>query len=195
MTTRLLFLLIACVGCGSGGSGDPGDPIDGGGSNMPDMPPDMPPPPVCSPADPSSCAGETICIGTTCEPAFNRIYTFGQISITVAAKNQGGGDWDPLGGQPDPQVAVKLNGTQVLSTGFKDNVFTAAFTESTDQQIVGGSKLELDMSDDDGIGDDHIFGCTHDPITADDLRQAVIQCDGSGTEAGSQIVIHINVKG
>ena len=90
MTTRLL-ILIACVGCGSGG--EPNDPDGGNPPPVQDMPPDMPPPPpTCSPADPNSCSGETICIGTTCEPAFNRIYTFGQISITVAAKNQGGGD-------------------------------------------------------------------------------------------------------
>jgi len=195
MRKRLLFV-ITLVGCGSGGSttGDDGSPIDGPPMMGSDGPVDMPPQ-VCSPADPTSCSGETICIGTSCEAAFDRIYTFSQISVLVAANNQGGSDWDPLGGQPDPQVEVKLNGAVILTTGHKDNTFTASFTESTEKQIVAGSKLELNMTDDDGVGDDAIFSCTTDPLSAELLREAVITCNGSGTESGSQIVIHINAKG
>lgn len=171
------------------------------GSNPPpppDMapPPDEPPPPeLCSPADPNSCSGETICIGTTCEAAFNRIYSFSMISVKVASLNQGGSAWDVLGGAPDPQVTVKLNGTTILSTGSKGDVFSAAFNETTDQQIVAGSKLELQSSDADVNAADKILNCVADPLSADLLRARVLQCDGTGTEAGSQIVIHIDAKG
>jgi hypothetical protein len=152
-------------------------------------------PKLCSVGDPSSCAGETICIGTMCEPAFNRIYTFSGISVTVATQNPGGSAWDPLGGAPDPFVVVKLNGTSILTTANVSDVFAASYTETTDQQIVAGSTLQMTMSDADVGGDDLILDCTIDPLTADELRHAVVECDGSGPTAGSTIIIHIDVKG
>jgi hypothetical protein len=130
-----------------------------------------------------------------CEPAFNRIYTFSQISVTVAAKNPGGSAWDPLGGAPDPFVEVTLNGTSILKTANVSDTFAASYTETTDQQILAGSTLELKMSDADVTGDDLILDCTIDPLTADQLRRAVIECDGSGDTAGSTILMHIDAKG
>jgi hypothetical protein len=170
------------------------------GSNPPPPPPDMAPPPdeppqVCSPADPNSCSGETICIGTTCEDAFNRIYSFSTVTVKVASLNQGGSAWDVLGGAPDPQVVVKLNDATILTTAVKSDVFSASFTESVDQQIVAGSKLELTSQDSDVGAADKILDCVANPLSAELLRAHAIQCDGNGTEAGSQITIHIDAKG
>jgi len=192
MTKLVALVLLSLAACG----GDDGKTS-----------PDSPPPPhpdarppdspnlTCSPADPNSCAGETICIGTTCEPAFDRIYRFSSIAITAAAKNPGGSAWDPFGGAPDPFVEVKLNATSILVTANHSDVFAATYTESVEQQIVAGSALEMTMSDADIGGNDLMLDCTIDPLTADALRHGVVECDGSGPTAGSTIVMHIDVKG
>ena len=192
--TKLVVLALALAACSDDETNNPTP--DASAPPHPDAaPPIDSAPKVCSASDPSSCSGETICIGTMCEPAFNRIYTFSGISVTVASKNPGGSAWDPLGGAPDPFVEIKLNGMSVLKTKNVSDVFSATYTESTDQQIVAGSKLELTLSDADVGGDDLILDCVADPLTADELRHAALQCDGSGPTAGSQIVIRIDVKG
>lgn len=150
---------------------------------------------LCSASDPNSCSGETICIGTSCEPAFGRIYRFSSITATAAAQNQGGSAWDVFGGAPDPQVTVKLNGTAIITTGSKGDTFTASFSESTEQEIVAGSKLQLIESDADVNAADKVLDCTIDPLSADRLRTQFVECDGNGTETGSQIVIRIEAKG
>ena len=199
MSIRPLFL-IACIGCSSGGSGTgddsppppDGPPMTNDGPDVP--PPDEPPNNVCDPNDANSCSGETVCIGTTCEPAFNRIYRFKDITSTVSSLNQNGQAWDSFGGAPDPQVIVKLNGTVILTTASKSDVFTASFTESIDQQVVAGSKLELILQDADLNAADPIHSCIIDPLSAQKLRERGVHCDGTGTEAGSQVVIHFDAK-
>lgn len=151
---------------------------------------------TCSPSDPTSCTGENICVGTTCVDAFNRIYHFSNISVVVAAQNPGGTAWDPLGGAPDPWVIVKLNGTQIIATAVKSDVFSATYTETTDTEIVGGSTLELHVQDSDAVGgDDQILDCMIDPLGADLLRMHVVECAGSGGTAGSSVTMQIDVNG
>ena len=151
---------------------------------------------TCSPGDPTSCSGENICVGTTCENAFNRIYHFSNIAVVVASQNPGGSAWDPLGGAPDPWVRVSLNGTQFLATSVVSDVFAATYTENADTEIIGGSMLELNVSDSDAVGgDDLILDCTFDPLGADLLRQHIVRCDGTGGDAGSSVTMQIDVKG
>jgi len=191
--TKLVVLALALAACSDDKSNNPAP--DASTPHPDAASPVDTSPKLCSVGDPNSCAGETICVGTMCEPAFNRIYTFSEISVTVATKNPGGSAWEPLGGAPDPFVEVKLNGTSILKTANVSDVFAATYTESTDQQIVAGSTLQLTMSDADVTGDDLILDCTIDPLTADELRHAVVECDGSDTTAGSTIIMHIDVKG
>ena len=190
MKTLLVIICVSLAACD--GSSSPPAQVD-----APPQPrsPDAPGPMICSPADPTSCSGETVCIGTTCEPAFNRIYSFSQISVTVATNNPGGSAWDPLGGAPDPQVTVKLNGTQILQTSVASNTFSASYSEMADQEIVGGSTLEVDVQDSDVGAADDILDCTFDPLTAEQLREAVVQCVGTGTQDGSTITMHVDVNG
>ena len=190
------LLVLASLSLAACSSSSPPAQVDASAADAPRLPPpDAPGPTVCSSADPTSCSGETICVGTTCEPAFNRIYSFSQISVTVATNNPGGSAWDPFGGAPDPQVTVKLNGMQILQTSVASNTFAASYSESVDQEIVGGSTLELDVQDSDVGGADDILDCTFDPLTADQLRQAIVQCIGTGTQDGSTITMHVDVKG
>jgi len=178
------------------GGGDDGPPPDG--PIVVDMPPDPPddgpPQNVCNPDDSNSCSGETVCIGTKCEPAFNRIYRFLNITATVASLNQTGSAWDSFGGAPDPQVIVKLNGTAIITTASKADVFSASFSETIDQQVVAGSKLELILQDADLNAADPIHSCVIDPLSAQKLRERGVHCDGTGTEAGSQVVVHFDAK-
>src|SRR5262245_3461125 len=186
MTKLVAVVCLALAACSNSQNAPPPDsPIA-----HPDAPSPDSPPRTCSPGDPNSCSGETICIGTTCEAAFDRIYRFSGIAVTVAAQDPAGAAWDPLGGAPDPFVAVKLNGTSIVTTANVSDVFAATYTETTDQTIVAGSSLQMTMSDADVGGDDVILDCTIDPLAADALRRGVVECDGSGPTAGSTIVMH-----
>ena len=49
-----------------------------------------------------ACAGETICVAGTCEQAFGRVYTIGNVFVQFPTKKADGTDWDALGGAPDP---------------------------------------------------------------------------------------------
>lgn len=174
-------------------------------SSMPvsiDAPNPPPPPPpadaamlTCNPQVPSDCTGETICVGTMCEPAFGRIYHFSQIAVTVAAQNPGGSAWDPFGGAPDPQVVITLNGTDIIKTGVASDTFSATYTDTNDTEIIAGSTLELHVTDSDVGAADEILDCKIDPLGADVLRQIVVGCAGSGQTAGSSITMNIDVKG
>lgn len=198
-TLVLVFASLSIPGCGGGGGGDDSN-TNPDASSPPHADarpgtPDAAEPATCDPAFPSDCAGETICVGDMCEAAFDRIYDFSSISVVVAAQNRGGSAWDPLGGAPDPVVEVKLNGEAVITTGSVSDVFSASYTESTSETILAGSTLELHVFDADVGGDDDIMTCSFDPLTAADLREAVLTCDGTGTEAGSSVTLWVTVRG
>jgi hypothetical protein len=190
------FAYLVVAACG-GGSDTPS--VDAPANQRPDAhvpPPGDAPNSVCDPADPTSCSGETICIAQVCEAAFDRIYHFAGIAVTVADKNPDGSAWDPLGGAPDPHVTVKLNDTTVLTTADSTDSFSGTYTETVDQQIVAGSKLELLIDDDDSTsGDDRILDCVIDPLSADLLRDGIVGCSGTGTLAGSAVTMSITPKG
>ena len=195
MKTSLLACLVlaACAGDGSGPQPSMPDGSTQSGDDASNPPPDGPSN-VCSPSDPNSCSGETICIASHCEAAYGRIYKFGDISATIAAQNTGGSAWDAFGGAPDPKVTVKLQGQTILTTSVKSDTFTAQFTESTERELIAGQKLEVSLVDADVNSDDGVLNCVADPLEAAFLRAGGIMCAGTGTSTGSSVTVHITPK-
>src|SRR5687767_11963696 len=108
----------AFAGCGGGDDDEEAlwrDGICSGGGNLASCPGDCPAT-ACSPADPSDCAGETICVDGSCVAAFGRVYTFSMAHVVANSLDTNGEAWDALGGAPDPFVEVQLNGSVVLTT-------------------------------------------------------------------------------
>lgn len=195
----LVFASLSIPGCGGGGGGDDTQNVpDASHPPTVDARPGTPDAPVdltCDPVVPSDCSGETICVVDSCEAAFDRIYDFSGLEVAVATQNQGGSAWDPLGGAPDPVVEVRLNGETLITTGSATDVFSATYAETTNATILAGSTLELHVFDADVGGDDDILSCSFDPLTAADLREAVLTCTGTGAEAGSSVTLWITVRG
>jgi Ca2+-dependent lipid-binding protein len=93
--------------------------------------------------------------------------------------------WDPFGGMPDPYVNIFLNTAFVVATAYKDNTLAPAWNQFATVTIASGSKLQLDVKDDDYDVDPLMFSCSNISITADLLRKHggayMATCNGSTT--------------
>lgn len=175
---------------GCGGNGDDTAPQPdaaggGGGGGTPDAGQQ----PSCNPQN-DTCGGETICIGSSCEPAFGRTYRVSIASLAVAAQNGDAEAWDAFGGAPDPYVVVFLNGTNVLQTAEAQDTFSPTYPDAVDLIIPAGARVTVEVWDGDVSDDDWIFGCVADPLTADFLRGWGFECN----QAGSSIAISLDRK-
>src|SRR5262245_17107710 len=129
-------VIVGLVLSACGGEEDDQGPVCGdgfcsGGENVASCPGDCAAT-ACSPADPSDCSGETICVDGSCVAAFGRVYTFSMAHVIVNSLDTNGVAWDALGGAPDPLIEVQLNGTVVLTTATVSDVFEASFTDQAD---------------------------------------------------------------
>jgi hypothetical protein len=141
---------------------------------------------VCDPAN-DLCPDNDICIVDQCEPAFGRSYLFSGFELVLGPENQGGGDWDPFGGSPDPKIELHLNGTRILETGSRGDTFDAVFNETVNATLNDGDLLEVRVLDVDPDADDIALQCFADPIPADLLRFRAVQCsntNGNGNVVG-----------
>jgi len=141
---------------------------------------------TCTPSDPNSCTGETVCIGTTCENAFGRFYKVKVISAVIPEKNASGGAWDPFGGLPDPKVNVTVNGTTFSTPVINDTLMPVWNFLSDPVLIPGGSDFKINVVDSDLTGDDQILGCENNPLGADLIRAGAV-CSGTGALSAGHV--------
>jgi hypothetical protein len=141
---------------------------------------------TCTPSDPNSCTGETVCIGTTCENAFGRFYKIKVISAVFTETNASGGTWDPLGGLPDPKVNLDINGTTFSSPVISDTLSPVWNYLSPAVLIPGGSDFKINVVDSDIAGDDAAWGCENNPLGADLIRAGAV-CGGTGALSAAHV--------
>lgn len=161
----LWFSLLLSSGCGGGGPGP------GGG---------------CTPAA-DTCTGENICILGACEAAFGRIYSITDVTVSVPTADGTGASWDALGGAPDPFIVVTVNGSSIVTSATRDDVFSASFFGPYDATIVGGSSLAIEVWDADVSANDLMFTCQASPLSADLLRRHSLSCSSGGFTVAFQI--------
>jgi hypothetical protein len=134
---------------------------------------------------PDNCTGDTVCISGTCAPAFGRVYKLVIAGGAVPEKTTTNEAWDPFGGLPDPYVNAFLNSTFAFATSYKTDTLSPAWNESTVVTIGAGSKLQLDVKDDDFDVDGSMFSCFSVALGADVLRKHggayMATCSGSPT--------------
>lgn len=124
----------------------------------------------------SPCVGDTLCIGTTCEPAFPRTYTM-TLAVSMATRDPNGQCWDePFCGEPDPFAVVKLDGVEIGRTPEQSGSFASwpgrPFTLTLDRP----RSVSIEIFDSDVDVDDFAARCEATPVTAADLRRGRLSC-------------------
>ena len=139
----------------------------------------------CGPSN-MVCTGETICVNDACESVFGRTYEFQVLIVMLETTDSEGQPWDINGGAPDPYVVVEINGTEVLRTDTKDNVFSAEYPNTTLEVVPAGASIKATIFDSDLDSDDEVYVCESNPVTPQQLRDGAIICAaGSLTDAPS----------
>ncbi len=130
--------------------------------------------------NPATCAGETICVNSTCLPAFGRLYRFGVYDATFATTDTNCQAWDVDGSALDPFFTVTINGTLIATSSKIDNVFSFTWNEASNPTVLtAGSTVTFDFYDSDVAVDELIASCEFSPLTADRLHVGQVQCVGS----------------
>ena len=177
------FALVACSD-----DTDKGVPVDAQTAPAIDSGTQTPDAFVANGCGPSNmvCTGETICVKDACESVFGRTYEFQVLLVMVETTDSEGQPWDINGGAPDPYVVVEINGTEVLRTDTKDNVFAAEYGKTTLEVVPAGASIKATIFDSDLDSDDEIYVCEANPVTPQQLRDGAIICAaGSLTDAPS----------
>lgn len=198
MKLRAVFALGLVVGCvsddGDGGDDDTG-PICGNtvceaGESSLSCPSDCSAA-TCSPTNPSSCGGETICINQQCVPAFGRNYVFTVTNGTFTQNDETGATWDAAGGLPDPFVVLTINGAAYMTTANQDTL-TPSWNFATPPVLIpGGSVVLIEAYDEDLTVDDLGWACQANPLTADFLRGGGLSCSGTGPLAAARVNVAV----
>jgi hypothetical protein len=145
-------------------------------------------PPPCSVADPSSCAGETLCVAGGCVAAFGRAYTIVVQSAFIPQFKPDGNTWDAFGGAPDAFAVIFLNAQSLGATHAIADNFTPVWNVATPPTpIAAGSTLRVDVYDQDVSANDGILSCSVAPLTADILHGGEVACMGSAGELRMRI--------
>lgn len=131
-------------------------------------------------ANPSTCAGDTICLNGTCVAAFGRAYRIIAVSATVPQRDPNGEAWDVPGGLPDPYAVIMLNGSSLGQTVTAADTLTPAWNQGTNPvAIPAGSTVRVDVFDEDVAADDDIMACQAAPVTADQLHAGSATCSNA----------------
>jgi len=115
--------------------------------------------------------------------AFGRAYAIIAYSVTAPQLN-GTSQWDIDGSPPDPYAIVLLNNQTLGMTNVLTDTNPATWNQATPPTVIpAGSKLEINVYDDDVGTDDGILACVLNPLSADDLHRAVggqtLGCSGN----------------
>lgn len=158
-----IALLVACDNSDVAGGGGGGGGSGGGGCT--------------ESAD--TCAGESICQGTSCVTAFGRVYEIRDVAITVPTTDPNGAAWDLGGGAPDLKISILVNNVVVQSSAEVSDQFSATFAGPFVVQPVAGGNLTINVVDVDATIDDAAFSCVASPITAAQLRSRSLGCSSA----------------
>jgi len=131
----------------------------------------------CSPFQPASCSGETICVEDACTAAFPRMYKFIVRKIVVGERVPETGEcWDAGCGAPDLYATLYVNGTAAGSTSKGSDSYTFSPNEYIATQVMAGSSVELVVYDEDLTADDRGFSCVWNPLRGSDIRGRMLLC-------------------
>jgi hypothetical protein len=135
------------------------------------------------------CSGETICVDNArCEDAFPRFYVLEFGTVTIPQTKPDGSCWDdPNCGAPDPEIEIHLNGDQIAELDNDDDVFSASFSDMIELQLIAGTRLEIQLEDEDLIDDEEVLTCTFDPLTAEKLRSGDLSCSAGNASIEARI--------
>lgn len=141
---------------------------------------------ACGPLDevgdcPSACAGDTICVGTTCQAAFPRTYRL-TLGVSLASEDPDGACWDePFCGAPDPYAELLVDGLSVGRTNESSDTFGHRWdNQPFTVMLRADSRIELVAYDVDVDLNDFAARCTATPITASTLRSGQLRCGVAG---------------
>jgi hypothetical protein len=138
----------------------------------------------------SACTGESICVENVCEDAFPRFYTITVQEVLFPSMKPDGSCWDEPGcGAPDPEIEIKLNDDKVGELETDDDMFTATFVDAIELQLIAGSKLELQLDDEDLVEDEEVLSCEFDPLTAEKIRAGDVGCSNGGATIQARITV------
>ncbi len=197
MTSRAVVVLLCVVmGCTSSDDDDDGAAVCGNavceaGESSLTCPGDCEGTATCSPANPGSCGGETICINQQCVPAFGRNYVFTVTNGVFTQRDDTGATWDAAGGLPDPLVILTINGVDFTTPAVADTL-TPTWNFVTPPVLVpGGTVLLIAVYDEDLTANDLGWACQANPLTADFLRGGGVSCNGQGALNGATVTVAI----
>lgn len=127
------------------------------------------------------CAGDNVCLGNACAPAFPHDYVITNLSVTAPTLKPDGTPWDPdADGSPDLFVDISVNGTIVATTDVLMNSYNATFAGPYTVSLTTGAALDLASSDSDGTTSEPVYDCPIPTVTASILRVRYVLCSGPG---------------
>ena len=137
--------------------------------------------PTCTVASTDTCSGDTVCIGTTCQPAFPYAYAITQLSITAPAVQTNGMPWSSApDGSPSLYADISVAGAKITTTMVNPTSYNATFSGPFAVTLDANVDLDVKASSNDGSGALLVYDCDVPMISALVLRTHYVLCSGPG---------------
>ena len=137
--------------------------------------------PTCTVASTDTCSGDTVCIGTTCQPAFPHAYAITQLSITAPAVQMNGMPWSSApDGSPSLYADISVAGVKITTTMVNPTSYNATFSGPFAVTLDANVDLDVKASSNDGSGALLVYDCDVPMISALVLRTHYVLCSGPG---------------
>jgi len=137
--------------------------------------------PTCTVASTDTCTGDTVCIGTTCQPAFPHAYAITQLSITAPAVQMNGMPWSSApDGSPSLYADISVAGAKITTTMVNPTSYNATFSGPFAVSLDANVDLDVKASSNDGSGVLPVYDCDVPMISALVLRTHYVLCSGPG---------------
>ncbi|MEO6777312.1 MAG: hypothetical protein ABI467_30570 [Kofleriaceae bacterium] len=138
--------------------------------------------PTCTVASTDTCTGDTVCIGTTCQPAFPHAYAITQLSVTAPPLRPDGMPWNAgEDGSPNLFAEVSVAGAVVTTTSVNPMSYNATFAGPYTVMLDANVDLDIKASNNDGTATQVVADCDVPMVSALVLRTHYILCSGTGT--------------
>lgn len=138
--------------------------------------------PTCTVASTDTCSGDTVCIGTTCQPAFPHAYAITQLSITAPAVRPDGMPWSSApDGSPSLYADISVAGAVITTTMVNPTSYNVTFTGPYAVTLDANVNLDVKASSNDGSGAQLVYDCDVPMVSALILRTHYVLCSGTGT--------------
>ncbi len=107
------------------------------------------------------CASTQICVGTSCTSAYGRGFWVGAYDAEFSTNDPACVcAWDPDGTAPDGYVEISVDGFLTGTTSIVTNNFYPIWDSGVDVILTTSTLVEMDVWDDDGVGDDYFLYVT-----------------------------------